>query len=60
MAYSVKVFNNLTRSKVDFKPLVAGKVGFYFFGPTTHDFVHVGNARAFVVGDLIHRIFKAL
>lgn len=60
MAHEVKVFNNLTRSKETFKPLSAGKVGFYSCGPTTYDFLHVGNARALVVGDLIHRIFKAL
>lgn len=60
MAHDIKVFNNLTRTKESFKPLVNGKVGFYSCGPTTYDFLHVGNARALVVGDLIHRIFKAL
>lgn len=60
MAHNVTVFNNLTRSKEAFKPLQNGKVGFYSCGPTTYDFLHVGNARALVVGDLIHRIFKAL
>ena len=56
----VKVFNNLTRSKEEFKSVVPGEVRFYSCGPTTYDFLHVGNARALVVGDLIHRTFKAL
>lgn len=56
----LKVFNNLTRSKEKFIPIEAGKVKFYSCGPTTYDFLHIGNARALVVGDLFHRIFKAL
>ena len=60
MAIEVKVFNNLTRSKEVLKPLSEGKVNFYSCGPTTYDFLHVGNARALVVGDLIHRILKSL
>jgi len=60
MATKIKVFNNLTRSKEDFVPIEAGKVKFYSCGPTTYDFLHVGNARALVVGDLIHRIFTSL
>lgn len=56
----IKVFNNLTRQKETFKTIEANKVRFYSCGPTTYDFLHVGNARALVVGDLFHRIFKAL
>ena len=56
----VKLYNNLTRKKELFKPVTAGEVKFYSCGPTTYDFVHVGNAMALVVGDLINRIFKAL
>ncbi|MBP9674205.1 MAG: cysteine--tRNA ligase [Bacteriovoracaceae bacterium] len=56
----MKIFNNLTRVKEDFKTLEKGKVKFYSCGPTTYNFLHVGNARALVVGDLFHRIFKTL
>lgn len=56
----VKIFNNLTRSKEEFKPKTSGIVKFYSCGPTTYDFLHVGNARALVVGDLFHRILKSL
>lgn len=56
----VKVYNNLVRKKVEFETVEENKVRFYSCGPTTYDFLHVGNARAFVVGDLIHRIFRTL
>jgi cysteinyl-tRNA synthetase len=56
----IKLFNNLTRQKETFKPITPNAVKFYSCGPTTYDFLHVGNARALVVGDLIHRIFKTL
>lgn len=60
MAIEIKVFNNLTRKKEVFKPVEEDKVKFYSCGPTTYDFLHVGNARALVVGDLINRVFSAL
>ena len=60
MAQEIKIFNNLTRMKEIFQPITPGEVKFYSCGPTTYDLVHVGNARAFVVGDLIYRIFEQL
>ncbi|MBC7429796.1 MAG: cysteine--tRNA ligase [Bacteriovorax sp.] len=55
----ISVFNNLTRSKEEFKPIDSNLVRFYSCGPTTYDFLHVGNARAAVVADLFHRTLKA-
>ncbi len=55
----IKVHNNLTRKKEVFIPVEAGKVKYYSCGPTTYDFLHVGNARALVVGDLFHRVLKS-
>ena len=60
MSFDMKVYNNLKRKKTPFKTLEEGKVKFYSCGPTTYDFLHVGNARALVVGDLMHRVFQAL
>ena len=60
MAKTIRLFNNLVRSKENFIPQKAGEVLFYSCGPTTYDFLHVGNARALVVGDLFHRAFKSL
>lgn len=58
--HKVYLFNNLHRKKEEFIPQIPGEVRFYSCGPTTYDFLHVGNARALVVGDLVHRILKGL
>ena len=60
MPMQMKVYNNLTRSKEEFQTLKPGEVKFYSCGPTTYNFLHVGNARAMVVGDLFSRVFRAL
>lgn len=53
------IYNGLTRKKEKFLPQDKSLVKFYSCGPTTYDFLHVGNARALVVGDLIYRILQA-
>lgn len=56
----VTLYNTLTKKKEQLRPLKDGEIKFYSCGPTTYDFLHVGNGRALVVGDLIHRILKNL
>lgn len=56
----IRLFNNLTRQKEIFKPIDPNLIRFYSCGPTTYNFLHVGNARALVVADLFHRTLKAL
>ena len=55
----LQIFNNLTRSKEIFKPINPQEIRLYSCGPTTYNFLHVGNARAAVVADLFHRTLKA-
>lgn len=59
MVRELKIHNNLTRKKETFVPVEPGKVKFYSCGPTTYDYLHIGNARALVVGDLFNRVLKA-
>lgn len=59
MVREIKVHNNLTRKKEVLKPITDGEIKFYSCGPTTYDFLHIGNARALVVGDLLHRVMRA-
>lgn len=59
MAKEFKIHNNLTRKKESFIPLTPGEVKYYSCGPTTYDFLHIGNARALVVGDLFHRVLRS-
>ncbi|MDH4466814.1 MAG: cysteine--tRNA ligase [Bacteriovoracaceae bacterium] len=54
----VKIHNTLTRTLEEFVPKRKGMVHFYSCGPTTYDYLHVGNARALLVGDLIYRILR--
>lgn len=56
----IRLFNNLTRQKEILKPVDPKEIRFYSCGPTTYNFLHVGNARALVVGDLFHRTLKTL
>lgn len=51
----IKVFNTLTKSKEEFKPINPGKVLFYQCGPTVYWAPHLGNMRAAVLGDFIRR-----
>jgi cysteinyl-tRNA synthetase len=52
---SVHLYNTATRKKEEFIPLEPGKVRFYNCGPTVYDHFHIGNARNFVVMDVIRR-----
>lgn len=41
----LKVYNSLTRSKVDFIPMNSKHVSWYNCGPTVYDSSHMGHAR---------------
>lgn len=56
----MKLYNSLTQKKEVFTPLVPGKVGMYHCGPTVYDYVHIGNLRSFLLGDLMRRSFEYL
>ncbi len=49
------LYNSITRQKEEFKPLKPPKVLFYNCGPTVYGEFHIGNARNFVVFDVIRR-----
>ncbi|WP_408955484.1 cysteine--tRNA ligase [Natroniella sp. ANB-PHB2] len=55
---TLRVYNTLTGSKEDFKSIEEGKVKIYSCGPTVYDYFHIGNARAFVVPDIIKRYLE--
>ena len=55
---SVRVFNTLTKKKEDFVPVQGKKVGIYACGPTVYDYFHIGNARIFIVFDVIRRYLR--
>ena len=55
---SLVVHNSLTRTKEEFVPREAGKVSMYVCGPTVYNHIHVGNARAFLVFDVMRRYLR--
>ena len=54
----MKLYNTLTRKKEEFVPVEKGKVKMYVCGPTVYDFFHIGNARPFIVFDVLRRYME--
>lgn len=54
----MKVYNTLTRKKEEFVPIEAGKVKMYVCGPTVYNYIHIGNARPYVVFDTVRRYLE--
>ena len=52
---ALTLYNTLSRSKEEFKPLDGNLVRLYACGPTVYDFSHIGNFRAFLTVDLLKR-----
>jgi cysteinyl-tRNA synthetase len=55
----MKLHNTLTRHVDDLKPLADNTVRFYSCGPTVYDHAHIGNLRAYVFADVLHRALEA-
>jgi cysteinyl-tRNA synthetase len=58
MAVGLKLYNTLTRDKVDFEPIDPDNVRLYVCGPTVYDFAHIGNARPVIVFDVLYRLLR--
>ncbi|HHS9370596.1 TPA: cysteine--tRNA ligase [Clostridioides difficile] len=54
----MKVYNTLTRTKEEFVPLEEGKVKMYVCGPTVYNYIHIGNARPFIIFDTLRRYLE--
>ena len=54
----LKLYNTLTRSKREFRPIDANNVRMYVCGPTVYDFAHIGNARPVIVFDVLFRLLR--
>lgn len=53
----MKLFNTLSREKEDFV-IRDNKVRMYVCGPTVYNYFHIGNARCFVVFDMLRRYLE--
>jgi cysteinyl-tRNA synthetase len=54
----LKLYNTLTKSKEEFKPIHKGKTSMYICGPTVYDFVHIGNLRSYMTPDILRRYLE--
>lgn len=54
----IKLYNTMTRQKEEFVPVEEGKVKMYVCGPTVYNVMHIGNARPFVIFDVVRRYFE--
>jgi cysteinyl-tRNA synthetase len=52
------LYNDLTKEKEAFVPVQEGHVAFYSCGPTVYDYFHIGNARPFIVFDVLRRYLE--
>ena len=54
----MKLYNTLTRKKEEFVPLEENKVKMYVCGPTVYNYIHIGNARPYVIFDTVRRYLE--
>ncbi|MBK9098615.1 MAG: cysteine--tRNA ligase [bacterium] len=54
----MKLYNTLTKQIEEFIPLNPPNVGMYICGPTVYDYFHIGNARTFIMADIIRRYLE--
>jgi len=54
----MKLYNTLTRKKEDFIPLNPGEARIYSCGPTVYNYFHIGNARPFIIFDVLRRFLE--
>ncbi|MBA2653214.1 MAG: cysteine--tRNA ligase [Tatlockia sp.] len=53
------LYNSLTGTKEEFKPIKPGKIGIYVCGITVYDRCHLGHARSMVAFDVIVRFLRS-
>jgi len=55
---TLRVYNTMSGSKEEFKPVHPPRVGMYACGVTVYDYCHIGHARAAVAFDVIARYLR--
>ncbi|PCD02910.1 cysteine--tRNA ligase [Sphingomonas spermidinifaciens] len=54
----LRLYNSLTRSIEDFRPIDPAEVRIYTCGPTVYNYQHIGNMRAFLFADTLGRVMR--
>ncbi len=56
----MRLYDSLSQEKKEFVPRDKDRVTMYFCGPTVYNYVHVGNARPYVISMVAKRYFESL
>ena len=56
----MRIYNTLSRSKEELRPLEPGRVRIYSCGPTVYRYAHVGNFRTYIFADVLCRALDYL
>jgi cysteinyl-tRNA synthetase len=54
----MKLYNTIKKAKEEFKPINKEEVRMYSCGPTVYNYFHIGNARPFIVFDILRRYLE--
>ena len=54
----LKLYNTINKKIEEFVPINPPDVGMYICGPTVYDYFHIGNARTFIMADIIRRYLE--
>jgi cysteinyl-tRNA synthetase len=54
----MRLYDSLSRRVQDVDPVEPGRVKIYTCGPTVYRYVHLGNLRTFLLGDLVRRALE--
>ena len=52
------LYNSYTKKKEEFVPIDPPNVKIYMCGPTVYDYIHIGNARSFIMADVVRRYLE--
>ncbi|HEU5224785.1 MAG TPA: cysteine--tRNA ligase, partial [Actinomycetota bacterium] len=55
----MRLYDSLTRELHDVSPVDGKTVKIYSCGPTVYRYIHIGNMRSFMLGDLIRRALRS-
>ncbi len=56
----IYLYNSLSRTIEEFKPIKDNLVRMYSCGPTVYNYAHIGNMRAFLFADLLQRVLRTV
>ncbi len=54
----MKLYNTMNHRKEELVPIEEGKIRMYSCGPTVYNYFHIGNARPFIVFDVLRRFLE--